>query len=185
MDTGPDPFPDPDRATWCALSEVVGDRYRVSIATAPGRWAECTFPATADMTHPRAVTTAVERFTGRHVTTVTPGRPQGDGCPSFRLTLGEEINAMTQTPDTEIVVRTFTENGCIITAVIADPADAQQTLYGTVTRDGLLVGSYYCADRVWQRDWRIVVPGNQQICLGSEGEAVYVLTTAGSEGAGQ
>jgi Trk K+ transport system NAD-binding subunit len=41
----------------------------------------------------------------------------------------------------ETVVRRFTENGCEVTAIIADPADAQQTLYGTVTHNGTLVGS--------------------------------------------
>lgn len=58
--------------------------------------------------------------------------------------------------DIEIVVRRFTENDCEVTAIVADLADAQQTLYGTVTRHGRLVGSYYCADRVRQSDWRIV-----------------------------
>jgi len=50
----------------------------------------------------------------------------------------------------ETVIRRFMENGCEVTAIVADPADAQQTLYGTVSRDGALVGSYYCADRVRQ-----------------------------------
>ncbi|MEV8444156.1 hypothetical protein AB0425_42850 [Actinosynnema sp. NPDC051121] len=86
--------------------------------------------------------------------------------------------------DVEIVVRRFTENGCEVTAIVADPADAQQTLYGTVTRDGRLVGSYYCADRVRQSDWRIVTAFDPALVLDgrpvnpvSEGAAVIVLTT--------
>jgi hypothetical protein len=52
----------------------------------------------------------------------------------------------------EIVNRPMTDNGCHVISIVVDPADAQQTLHGTVTRDGDLVGSYYCADRVGQRD---------------------------------
>ncbi|MEC3974945.1 hypothetical protein [Amycolatopsis sp. H20-H5] len=84
----------------------------------------------------------------------------------------------------ETVIRRFTENGCEVTAIVADPADAQQTLYGTVTRDGALVGSYYCADRVRQSDWHIVtalgVPlalDSQPVNPVSEGAAILVLTT--------
>ena len=87
-------------------------------------------------------------------------------------------------PETEIVVRRFRENGCEVTAIVADPADAQQTLYGTVTRDGVLVGSYYCADRAHQSDWHIVTAGGDHVILDeppaspvSEGAAVAVLTT--------
>jgi hypothetical protein len=61
-------------------------------------------------------------------------------------------------PEVDIVTRSFTENGCTVTSIIYDPADAQQVLYGTVTRYGVLVGSYYCADRIRQQDWRIVTP---------------------------
>lgn len=49
-------------------------------------------------------------------------------------------------PEAEIVARTSTENGCQVTSIIYDPADAQQILYGVVARDGVLVGSYYCAE---------------------------------------
>ncbi|MEV8438803.1 hypothetical protein AB0425_15625 [Actinosynnema sp. NPDC051121] len=84
----------------------------------------------------------------------------------------------------EIVARRFTENGCDVTAIVADPADAQQTLYGTVTRHGTLVGSYYCADRARQSDWRIVTALGHHLALDgqpvhpvSESAAVHVLTT--------
>lgn len=84
----------------------------------------------------------------------------------------------------ETVSRRFTENGCEVTAIVADSADAQQTLYGTVTRDGALVGSYYCADRVRQSDWYIVTALGRPLTLDgqpvnpvSEGDAVLVLTT--------
>ncbi|MBW4717352.1 hypothetical protein [Saccharothrix obliqua] len=43
-----------------------------------------------------------------------------------------------------------------MTSIVADPSDAQQILYGTVTRQGVLVGSYYCADRLLQQDWRVI-----------------------------
>ncbi|KAA2253297.1 hypothetical protein F0L68_33340 [Solihabitans fulvus] len=84
----------------------------------------------------------------------------------------------------ETVVRRFTDNSCAVTTVVADPADAQQVLYGTVTRDGVLVGSYYCADRVRQTDWRIVTADGDHLTLDdrpvnpvSEPAAVLVLTT--------
>jgi hypothetical protein len=84
----------------------------------------------------------------------------------------------------ETVVRRFAENGCEVTAIVADPADAQQTWYGTVTREGALVGSYYCADRVRQSDWRIVTALGVPVTLDgqpvnpvSEDAAVVVLTT--------
>jgi hypothetical protein len=86
--------------------------------------------------------------------------------------------------ETEIVIRRFTENNCEVTAIVADPADAQQTLYGTVTRDGRLVSSYYCADRVRQSGWHIVTALGLPLTLDgqpvnpvSEGAAVVVLTT--------
>jgi hypothetical protein len=90
--------------------------------------------------------------------------------------------ATQRVPDIDIVVRRFTENGCEVTAIVADPADAQQTLYGTVTRDGVLVGSYYCADRVRQTDWRIVTAQGNHLLPVSEGAAVIVLTTILTEG---
>jgi hypothetical protein len=62
----------------------------------------------------------------------------------------QPIPGQSHPPEIEIVTRPFTENGCEVTAIVADPADVQQVLYGTVTRDGVLVGSYYCADRVRQ-----------------------------------
>ena len=84
----------------------------------------------------------------------------------------------------ETVIRRFTENGCEVTAIVADPADAQQTLYGTVTRDGALVGIYYCADRVRQSELahrhrprpspHPRRPTRQPV---SEGAAVIVLTS--------
>ncbi|MFD8497304.1 hypothetical protein [Amycolatopsis sp. NPDC059657] len=84
----------------------------------------------------------------------------------------------------ETVVRRFTENGCVVTGVVSDPADAQRVLYGTVTRDRVLVGSYYCADRIRQRDWRIVTAQGEHLTLDgrpvnpvSDGAAVIVLTT--------
>jgi hypothetical protein len=87
-------------------------------------------------------------------------------------------------PEAEIVARSFTESGCQVTSVIYDPADAQQILYGVVTRDGVLVGSYYCADRVRQCDWRIVTADGHEPTLDGtpvrprdEGSAVIVLTT--------
>jgi hypothetical protein len=91
---------------------------------------------------------------------------------------------MTPYEVSETVVRRFTENGCEVTAIVADPADAQQTLYGTVTRDGVLVGSYYCADRVGQSHWRIVTAEGDHIVLDGPPEhpidehaAVITLTT--------
>lgn len=87
-------------------------------------------------------------------------------------------------PEAEVVTHSFTENGCEVTSIIYDPADAQQILYGTVTRDGVLVGSYYCADRIRQRDWRIVTADGHDLTLDGtpvrpfdEGAAVIVLTT--------
>jgi len=83
----------------------------------------------------------------------------------------------------ETVVRRFVENGCEVTAIVADPADAQQVLFGTVTRDGVLVGSYYCADRIRQIDWHIVTADGDHLSFDghpvnpvSEGAAVIVLT---------
>ena len=87
-------------------------------------------------------------------------------------------------PEVDIVARSFTENGCTVTSIIYDPANAQQILYGTVTRDGVLVGSYYCADRIRQRDWRIVTADGHDLAVDGnpvrpldEGSAVIGLTT--------
>lgn len=87
-------------------------------------------------------------------------------------------------PETEFVVRHFVENDCEVTTVVIDPADAQQTLYGTVTHHGRLVGSYYCVDIMRQRGWRIVTADGEhlsldgvELCPPSEGDAVIVLTT--------
>ena len=87
-------------------------------------------------------------------------------------------------PEIEIVIRRFSENECEVVTVIADPADAQQVLYGTVTRDGVLVGSYYCADRIGQSDWRIVTAQGDYLAVDGERvnpvshpAAVWVLTT--------
>ncbi|MFI7680978.1 hypothetical protein [Actinophytocola sp. NPDC049390] len=87
-------------------------------------------------------------------------------------------------PEAEIVTRSFTENGCEVTSIIYDPADAQLTMYGTVTRHGVLVGSYYCADPANQRDWRIVTADGHDLTVDGtpvrpfdEGAAVIVLTT--------
>ena len=87
-------------------------------------------------------------------------------------------------PEAEVVARSFTENGCTVTSIVYDPADAQQILYGTVTRDGVLVGSYYCADRIRQQDWRIVTADGHDLAVDGtpvrpldEGSAVIVLTT--------
>jgi hypothetical protein len=83
----------------------------------------------------------------------------------------------------EIVIRTFRDNGCLVTSVVADPADAQQVLYGTVTRDGVLVGSYYCTDRPRQSGWRVVAANGEHVTLDGQvtdlkyaGDAVYLLT---------
>jgi hypothetical protein len=83
----------------------------------------------------------------------------------------------------ETVVRRFHDNGCEVTSVVADPADAQQVLYGTVTRDGVLIGSYYCTDRARQSGWRVVTARGEQVSLNGEttelryeGDAVLLLT---------
>jgi hypothetical protein len=81
-------------------------------------------------------------------------------------------------------VRRFNQHGCEVDTIIADPADAQQVLYGTVTHDGVLVGSFYCADRVGQSDWRIVTADGNHLSLDgepvvpvSDAAAIWVLTT--------
>lgn len=80
-----------DPLTWYALSEVVNHRFRVSILTGPGRWAEVTVDPEA-MTHRRAVTVAVHRLTGRTVADITASRPVGDGCSSYRITVAPAID---------------------------------------------------------------------------------------------
>ncbi|SDN16403.1 hypothetical protein SAMN04488074_13727 [Lentzea albidocapillata subsp. violacea] len=82
----------------------------------------------------------------------------------------------------ETVVRRFTENGCEVTAIVADPADAQQVLYGTVTRDGVLIGSYYCTDRARQSGWRVVTANGEHVAshghtaeLDHAGDAIHLL----------
>lgn len=81
-------------------------------------------------------------------------------------------------PLPEIVVRRFVENGCTVTGVVIDPADAQQMLYGTVTRpDGTLAGTYYPADAVRGDHWRIVAPDGTHYHAPNEYGAVEELTT--------
>ncbi|MCX2948969.1 hypothetical protein [Lentzea sp. NEAU-D7] len=90
---------------------------------------------------------------------------------------------MTSHTHAETVVDRFLENGFVVTSVVADPADAQQVLYGTVTRNGVLVGSYYCTDRIRQSGWRVVTADGQHLAFGNEpveltydGDAVFLLT---------
>jgi hypothetical protein len=75
-----------DSLTWYALSEIVDDRFQVSILTGPGHWAEFTF-TTNDMTHRRAVTAAVRHLTGRTATAIKACRPRAPGCPCYRITV--------------------------------------------------------------------------------------------------
>ncbi|RAS58975.1 hypothetical protein C8D87_11628 [Lentzea atacamensis] len=90
---------------------------------------------------------------------------------------------MTSHTHAETVVQRFRENNFEVTSIVADPADAQQVLYGTVTRNGVLVGSYYCTDRVRQSGWRVVTAdgehltfGNEPVELAYDGDAVFLLT---------
>jgi hypothetical protein len=83
----------------------------------------------------------------------------------------------------ETVVRNVHENGCRVTSVIADPADAQQILYGTVSRDGVLIGSYYCTDQARQSGWRVVTANGEHltyngtaVSFADHGDALYLLT---------
>jgi hypothetical protein len=71
-----------------------------------------------------------------------------------------------------------------VTQVVIDPADRQEILYGVVTRDGALVGSFYCLDLVRQQDWRIVTGDGEHLTINgvpahprSCGDAVVVLAT--------
>jgi hypothetical protein len=75
-----------DPLTWYARSEVVDDRFLVSILTAPGHWAEFTITLD-DMTHRLAVAVAVNRLTGRTVADVTASLPAGDACSSYRVSV--------------------------------------------------------------------------------------------------
>ncbi|WP_232376415.1 hypothetical protein [Amycolatopsis aidingensis] len=84
-------------------------------------------------------------------------------------------------PLPEIVVRRFTENGCTVTGVVVDPADAQRLLYGVVTRpDGKLAGTYYPADAVRGDQWRVVDAYGAQFPVMGEYHAVEWLTTTGA-----
>ncbi|GAA3850786.1 hypothetical protein GCM10022380_81090 [Amycolatopsis tucumanensis] len=85
-------------------------------------------------------------------------------------------------PLPEITVDHFMENGCAVVCVVIDPADAQQLLYGTVTRpDGRLAGTYYPADRVRGDHWRIVAADGTHYHAASEYDAVEWLTTSNRE----
>lgn len=82
----------------------------------------------------------------------------------------------------ETVVRRSRENDFEVISVVVDPADAQQILYGTVTRDGVLVGSYYCTDQFRQSGWRVLGPDGTHLVFGDEpveltcdGDAVFLL----------
>ncbi|MGW4591682.1 hypothetical protein ACWEKJ_30565 [Amycolatopsis thermoflava] len=78
----------------------------------------------------------------------------------------------------DIAVNRFTANGCAVTCVVIDPADAQQLLYGTVTHpDGTLAGTYYPADRVRGDHWRIVAADGTHYDAATEYDAVEWLTT--------
>ncbi|GAA2975869.1 hypothetical protein [Actinokineospora diospyrosa] len=87
--------------------------------------------------------------------------------------------------DRYFAARSFTEDGgCEVTAIVFDPEDAQQTWYGYVTRHGVLIGSFFCADRVRQRDWHIVTSEGVHIVLDSPdihpiGESVAVMVLTG------
>ncbi|USX56418.1 hypothetical protein [Lentzea sp. HUAS12] len=88
------------------------------------------------------------------------------------------------TSEADVVTRSFIEHDCRVTTVIYEPTDAQQIIYGTVTRNGALVGSFYCADRARQQDWRIVTAEGHDLTLDGNpvrpfdhGSAVIVLTT--------
>ncbi|QWF81023.1 hypothetical protein [Amycolatopsis sp. CA-230715] len=79
-------------------------------------------------------------------------------------------------PVPEVVVRSDIENGCTVTGVVIDPADAQQVLYGTVTRpDGTFAGSYYPADTLRGDHWRVVTADGKHYHATSEYHAVDAL----------
>lgn len=77
----------------------------------------------------------------------------------------------------EIVVRRYRENGCDVMAVIEDPADAQRTVYVTVTRAGVLRGSYHPADPIRQDRWCVVRPDGDPVPVESETAALLALIT--------
>lgn len=83
-----------------------------------------------------------------------------------------------ETPGSEYVVRSYDEQGCQVTTVIRDPDDAQEIVYGTVTRDGKLLGSFYPQDRIRQIGWRVVTVDGRQIDVRYDGEAVMLLVLA-------
>ena len=56
----------------------------------------------------------------------------------------------------DTVARRYREHDCDVVAIIADPADQQTTIYATVTRAGVLLGSYYPADPIRQTGWHVV-----------------------------
>jgi hypothetical protein len=100
--------------------------------------------------------------------------------------MNQEITTMTSpdAPEIAVVIRRMIQHGCEVTTIIADPADQQQTLYGTVTRDGALVGSFYCTDRIRQEGWRIVTATGEYLTVDgdpvapvSEPAAIWVLTS--------
>lgn len=76
--------------------------------------------------------------------------------------------------DSECSVRSFDEQGCRVMAVVTDP-DTQRIVYGTVTLDGRLLGSFYPRDVSSQSGWRVVVPDGRQIEVDSEGHAIMLL----------
>ncbi|EHR53431.1 hypothetical protein FHU38_000141 [Saccharomonospora amisosensis] len=81
-------------------------------------------------------------------------------------------------PLPETALDSFIENGCTVRAVVIDPADAQQLLYGVVTGpDGKLVGTYYPADTVRGARWRIVTADGTHYHAADEYHAVHALVT--------
>lgn len=79
----------------------------------------------------------------------------------------------------EVVVRRWREADVRFTAIVRDPADAEQTLYGTATRahDGTFIGSYYPADLARQNDWHVVPCQGEPFPVNSEPDAVRALST--------
>jgi hypothetical protein len=79
-------------------------------------------------------------------------------CPTLPPPDRDDLSAMRRNPNPYApmeVIRQFVEDGVLVTAVIVNPADAQQTRYGMVTRsaDGTLVGTYHPCDLVRREDW--------------------------------
>lgn len=80
---------------------------------------------------------------------------------------------------TETVLRRWKENDIRFSAIVRDPADAQQTLYATATRaDGTLVGSYYPADPIRQTGWHVVLAHGEPSLADTEPHAVRALIDA-------